>query len=88
MVNFVSQLQLQYWKNVAWHLQICNRCFYQVSELWPMGPLFNLQVTLMLPTEFQVNWPFGSGEEGKNRFSRYDGHLGFRISNPNDFSYF
>ena len=26
-------------KNVAWHLQICNGCFYQVSELWPMGLL-------------------------------------------------
>ena len=24
----------------------------------------------MLPTKFQVNWPFGSGEEAKNRFSR------------------
>ena len=24
----------------------------------------------MLPTKFQVNWPFGSGEEEKNRFSR------------------
>ena len=25
----------------------------------------------MLPTKFQVNWPFGSGEEVKNRFSRW-----------------
>ena len=35
----------------------------------------------MLPTKFQVNWPFGSGEE-KNRFSRwppYGSHLGFPI---------
>ena len=32
--------------------------------------LFDLQVTLMLPTKFQVNWPFGSGEDAKNRFSR------------------
>ena len=24
----------------------------------------------MLPTKFQVNWPFGSVEEVKNRFSR------------------
>ena len=23
----------------------------------------------MLPTKFQVNWPFGSGEKAKNRFS-------------------
>ena len=25
---------------VAWQLQICNSCFYQVNELWPMGLLF------------------------------------------------
>ena len=33
--------------------------------------IFDLQVTLMLPTKIQVNWPFGSGEEVKNRFSRW-----------------
>ena len=26
-------------EEIAWHLQICNSCFYQVSELWPMGLL-------------------------------------------------
>ena len=31
--------------------------------------IFALQVTPMLPTKFRVNWPFGSGEETKNRFS-------------------
>ena len=30
--------------------------------------IFDLQVTLMLPTKFQVNWLFGSGEEGKIDF--------------------
>ena len=30
----------------------------------------SLQDTLMLSTKFQVNWPFGSGEEVKNRFLR------------------
>ena len=25
----------------------------------------------MLPTKFQINWPFGSGEEAKTRFSRW-----------------
>ena len=35
-----SNLRWQYWKYVAWHLQISNTCFYQVSELWPMGLLF------------------------------------------------
>ena len=35
----------------------------------------------MLPTKFQVNWPFGSGEKAKNRFSRchHSSHLGFPI---------
>ena len=35
----------------------------------PIGTIFiifDLQNTLMLPTKFQVNWPFGSGEEVKN----------------------
>ena len=32
--------------------------------------IFDLHVNLMLPTKFQVNQPFGSGEEAKNRFSR------------------
>ena len=45
--------------------------------------IFNLQVTPMLPTEFRVNWPFGSGEEAKNRFTRPS-----LISYRNDFSYF
>ena len=25
----------------------------------------------MLPTKFSINWPFGSAEEAKNRFSRW-----------------
>ena len=33
--------------------------------------IFDLQATPMLPTKFQVNWPFGSGEEMKKRFSRW-----------------
>ena len=32
----------------------------------------------MFPSKFQVNWPFRSGEEAKNRFSN-GGHLGFPI---------
>ena len=40
--------------------------------------IFDLQVTLMLPTKFQVNWPFSSGEEAETDFQ--DGHhLGFQI---------
>ena len=33
--------------------------------------IFDLQATVMLPNKFQENWPFGSGEEAKNRFSRW-----------------
>ena len=33
--------------------------------------IFDLQVTTMILTKFQVNWPLGSGEEVKNRFSRW-----------------
>ena len=39
----------------------------------------------MPPTKFQVNWHFGSGEEAKNRFSRWPPSW---ISDRNDFSYF
>ena len=61
---------------------------------FPIGSIlaiFYLQVTLVLPTKFEVNWPFGSGVEAKNRFSRrsekywgfqdgrHGGNLGFQI---------
>ena len=38
---------------------------------------FDLQVTLMLPTKFQVNWPFGS-EKWKLDFQ--DGHHGSHLA--------
>ena len=40
---------------------------------------FDLQVTLMLPTKFQVSWPFSSGEDAKIDFKDccYGGHFGF-----------
>ena len=40
---------------------------------------FDLQVTLMLPTKFGVNWPFGSGEEAKNRFSRSHPNASYQV---------
>ena len=51
---------------------------------FPIGTIlaiFDLQVTLMLPSKFGVNWPFSSGEEAKNNFQDggRGGHLGFRI---------
>ena len=53
---------------------------------FPIGTIlaiFHLQVTPMLPSKFGVNWPFGSGEEAKNRFSRWR-----PIWDRDDFSYF
>ena len=40
--------------------------------------IFYLQVILMLPTQFRVTWPFGSGEEAKN-IDFQDGQYGFSI---------
>ena len=42
----------------------------------------------MLPTKFQVNWPFSSGEEAKNRFSRWLPWRPFWISGWHNFSFF
>ena len=58
---------------------------------FPIGTIlaiFDLQVTLMVPSKFGVNWPFGSGEEAKNRFSRWRPWQPSWISDRNDFSYF
>ena len=58
---------------------------------FPIGTIlstFDLQVTLMLPSKFGVNWPFGSGEEAKNIFSRWQPWRLPWISDRNDFSYF
>ena len=50
-----------------------------------ISAIFYLQVTLMLPTKFRVDWPFSSEEEGKNRFSSWPPSW---ISDWNNFSYF
>ena len=50
--------------------------------------IFDLRVTPMLPTKFQGNWPFSSGEEAKNRFSRWPPWRPSWISDWHDFSYF
>ena len=50
--------------------------------------IFDLQVTTMLPTKFQVKWPFCSGEEVKNRFSRWPPWWPSWILDWNDFSHF
>ena len=57
---------------------------------FPIGTIlaiFYLQVTPMLPSKFGVNWPIGSGEEAKNRFSRRPWRPSW-ISDRHDFSYF
>ena len=48
---------------------------------------FDLHVTLMRPTKFGVNRPFGSGDE-KNRFSRWRPWRPSWIFNKNDFTTF
>ena len=50
--------------------------------------IFDLQVILMLPTNFKIKWPFGSGEEVKKRVSRWPPWRPSWISNPNNLSYF
>ena len=48
---------------------------------FPIGTIlaiFDLQVTLMLPSKFRVKWPFSSGRKRKIDFQD-GGHLGFPI---------
>ena len=59
--------------------------------VFPIGTIlaiFDLQVTSMTLTKFQVIWPFSSGEEAKNRFSRWLPVRPSWISDRNDFRYF
>ena len=58
---------------------------------FPIGIIlanFDLQVIPMLPIKFRANWPFRSGEEVKNRFSRWPPWWPSWISHQNNFSYF
>ena len=49
---------------------------------------FDLQVIRMLPSKFEVNWPFGSGEDAKYRFSRWQPWQPSWISDRHDSRYF
>ena len=40
-------------------------------QLWMILAIFDLQVTLMLPTKILVDRPYGSWEEAKNRASGF-----------------
>ena len=53
--------------------------------IWTILAIFDLQVALILPIKFCVNRLFNSGEEAKNRFSRWRPSW---ISDQNNFSYF
>ena len=71
-------------------LSVCEIC-HGGHLGFPIGTIFaifDLQVILMLPSKFGVNWPFCSGEEAKNRFSRWPPWRPSWISDRHDFSYF
>ena len=51
-------------------------------------PIGTILATRMLPSKFGVNWPFCSGEEAKNRFSRWRTWGPSWISDWHHFSYF
>ena len=58
---------------------------------FPIGmilAIFDPQVIPMLPSKFEVNWPFGSVEEAKNRFSRWQPWWPSWISDRHNFRYF
>ena len=63
-----------------------SRCHHGGHLGFPISmilTIFDLQVTLMLPTKLRVNWLFGSGEEEAQKIDFQDGchggHLGFPI---------
>ena len=46
-----------------------SKCGHLEFSIITILAVFYLHVTPLLPTKFYVNWPFGSGEDMKNRFS-------------------
>ena len=53
-----------------------------------ISAIFDLQVTSMFLIKFQVNWPFSSEEEAKNRFSRWPPWWPSWISDRNNIKLF
>ena len=53
---------------LAFWFRIAKQISKIVAMIATILAIFYLQVTLMLPTKFRVNWPFSSGEELKNIF--------------------
>ena len=80
-MNFESTALLVQEKKFKTDFQDGHHLGFPIRTIWA---IFDLQVTTMLPTKFRVNWPFGSGEEAKNRFSRWPPSW---FSDQNYFSY-
>ena len=53
------------------NFQNSNHSGYLGFPIGVIFAIFNLLVTLMLPTKFQVKGPFGSEEKAKIRFLRW-----------------
>ena len=58
------------------------------DRIGSISAIFDQQVSPILPTKFPVNWPFGSGEEVQNRFSRWRPWRPSWISDRDNFSQF
>ena len=67
---------------VNWHFSSDEEAINRFSR-WPpfligiIGAIFDLQVTLMIPTKFQINWSIGKKINFQDGF--HGGHLGFPI---------
>ena len=68
--------------------QAGGNCGYLGFPIWTIIANFDLQVTLVLHTKFRVSWPFCSGEEANNRYSRWPQWRPLWISDKNEFSFF
>ena len=83
--QFSNQLAL-------WFRKICEKKSFKMAAMTAIldfrSKQFKLQVTQMLPTKFRIKWPFSSGEEAKNRFTRWLSWWPSWISDRDDFSYF
>ena len=72
-----------------------NTDFQKGGHGWYLGfpmrmilAIFDLQVSLIFPMNFPVNWPFGSEEKVQNRFSTWQLRQPPWISDLNNSSYF
>ena len=66
-------------------LEVCSR---QEAHGQRVAHMSDKATADKLPTKYRVNWPFGSGEEAKNRFSRWRPWRPSWFYDRHDFSYF